>query len=121
MADYKLPLSASTGGRQIAVTSTSSAAGTTIHTTTGTLAQFDEIWLYAHNINSSDNVDLTIQWGGTDDADEMPTTIAAGVGMIQIVPGLILTNGLVVKAYASSADQINISGFVCRTFGQSTL
>ena len=118
---YKLFLSGSTNGRQIPVSATSSG-GTTIHTTSATLVHKDEIWLWAHNTHATDNVTVTLEWGGTTDPDDlMPTTIAAGVGMVQLVPGLILNNGLIVKAYASQADQIVISGFVCRDVGPSQL
>ena len=117
---YKLFLSGSTNGRQIKVAATSSA-GTVIHTTSTTKSHMDEIWLYAHNTHTA-NVTLTLQYGGTTSPDDnMPTTIAPGVGIIQVIPGLILNSGLIVRAYASTANVVMMSGFVCRNVKASTL
>ena len=39
-------------------------------------------------------------------------TIAAESGLVLLVPGLILQNSLVVKAFAATGDVILLSGFV---------
>jgi hypothetical protein len=39
-------------------------------------------------------------------------TLAAQAGLVPIVPGLILQNGMVVKAFASVASKVTLSGFV---------
>lgn len=106
-------LSGSTNGRPIKVAATSIGSGTTIHTaTTDTGAKFDEITLFATNTDASDRT-LTIGWGGTTDPDDLilkTVTIPALSGPIPIITGLRLNNGLIVKAAASSANLILITG-----------
>lgn len=110
----KRKLSGSTDGRAIKVVATSTP-GTTIHTAVAgqTAGTFDEIWIYAVN---SDTVvrNLTVEFGGTtspdDDIQVFP--IQPQSGLILVVPGLILQNGSVVKAFASSANVVTLSGFV---------
>jgi len=109
----KRKLSGSTDGRNVLVVATASA-GTLIHTAvTGTTAgTFDEIWLYAYN-SSAAGVVLTIQFGGTTAInDDIKVTVPSLSGLTAIVPGFILQNGSVVRAYAGSANVVTVSGFV---------
>jgi hypothetical protein len=109
----KRKLSGSTDGRPIKVVATASA-GTTIHTAVAgtTAGTFDEIWLYAYNGDTVPRL-LTIQFGGTSTPDDdVKVTLAAQSGLQLIVPGLILQNGSVVRAFASAANVLTISGFV---------
>ena len=109
----KRKLSGSTDGRGIKVVATATA-GTTIHTAVAgtTAGTYDEIWLYAYNSDTS-NRELTIEFGGTTAPDDNITvTIAAKAGLMLIVPGLILQNGSVVKAFAAAANVVVIFGFV---------
>ena len=113
MAVYKRKLSGSTDGMPVKVVATATA-GTTIHTAVaGTIAgTFDEVWLWAYNGHSAD-VTLTIEYGGATVPDQnIVVTLASKSGLIPIVPGLILQNGLVVKAFAGTANVITLSGFV---------
>ena len=112
MATYtKLKLSGSTDGKGIKVTQTATA-GDTIHTAHATA--LDEIWIYAVNMDSSDVI-LTIEWGQTDVPDgNISCTIPSLSGLQLIIPGLLLTNSLVVKAFASTANALIIHGFVNR-------
>lgn len=109
----KRKLSGSTDGMPIKVVATATA-GTTIHqavagTTTGT---FDEVWLFAFNSHTA-AVTLTIEYGGATAPDQNITcTLASQSGLQLVVPGLILQNGLYVKAFASSANVVTISGYV---------
>ena len=110
---YKRKLTGSTDGMPIKVVATATP-GTTIHTAvSGTTAgTFDEIWLYAYNGHTT-TVTLTIEYGGATVPDQnIIITLAAKSGLTLIVPGLILQNGLVVKAFASVANVITLSGFV---------
>lgn len=111
----KRKLSGSTDGMPIKVVQTATA-GTTIHTAVSgtTDGSYDEIWLYAYNGHTT-TVTLTIEYGGATVPDQnIIITLAAKAGLTLIVPGLILQNGLVVKAFASVANVITLSGFVNR-------
>ena len=109
----KRKLSGSTDGRGIKVAATSSP-GTTIHTSVSgaTSGTFDEIWLFAHNNYTSDIL-LTLELGGTTDPDDLiNVTISFDSGLMLIIPGLILQNSSVIRAYAATADYVVITGFV---------
>ena len=41
-------------------------------------------------------------------------TLTAEAGWVLVCPGLLLQNGLVVKAFAAAANVVNINGFVNR-------
>ena len=113
MAIYKRKLSGSTDGKPIKVVATATA-GTTIHTAVAgtTAGTFDEIWLYAYNGHSS-TVTLTIEFGGATVPDQnIVVTLASKSGLVPIIPGLILQNGMVIKAFASIANIVTLSGFV---------
>ena len=113
MAIYsKIPLSGSTNGRGIAV-SASATPGTLIHTATSSTTYEDEVWIYAMNTTTT-AVKLTIEFGGTSTSDQIEITIAAEAGLVLIAPGLVLQNSLVVRAFAGTANVINIFGYVNR-------
>lgn len=109
----KQKLSGSTNGKQIKVAATASA-GTTIHTAIAGTSDWDEIWLWAVNSTDTD-VKLTFEWGEATAPDgNIEVTIPAENGYILVVPGMLLQNELVVKAFADSANVILINGFVNR-------
>lgn len=112
MATYsKVVLTGSTNGRSIKVSATATP-GTTIHTAHST--SLDEIWVYAQNTDTTDRK-VTVEFGGTTSPDDtFEVTIPAESGLILIVPGLILTNSLVLKVFAATANVIIINGFVNR-------
>ena len=115
MATYsKTILSGSTDGRGILVAATATA-GTLIHTGSSTATTLDEIWLYAVNSDAAD-VKLTLEWGGvTVSNDLIEVTVAAEAGLVLVAPGLLIKGNaspLVVRAWASVADDIIIHGYV---------
>ena len=114
---YTKLLSGSTNGRPIKVVATATA-GTAIHTTpsvAGTQDVHDQIFIYATNTHASTAADLTIEFGGVTSPDDLLLmNIAAGVGPVLVVPGFLLNNNLSVGAFASVANIINITGYVCR-------
>lgn len=112
MATYaKQFLSGSTNGRGIKVAATATP-GTTVHTAHATST--DEIWIWANNSDSSDRL-LTIEFGGTTSPDDViQQTIPLKSGMNLVVAGLVLTNSLVVKAFAAAANVITVNGYVNR-------
>lgn len=106
-------LSGSTNGKAIKVVQTATA-GDTIHTAVAgtTAGTYDEIWLYAYNGHTA-SVALCIEFGGATVPDQnIILTIPNKTGLILVVPGLILQNGMVVKAFAAVANVVTISGFV---------
>ena len=109
----KRKLSGSTDGKAIKIAQTATA-GDTIHTAVAgtTAGTYDEIWLWAYNGHTADVV-LTIEFGGASVPDQnIVISIPFKAGLVPIVPGLILQNGMVVKAFAASANVVTIIGFV---------
>lgn len=107
----KLKLSGSTDGKGIKVTQTATA-GDTIHTAHATA--LDEIYIYAVNSQAA-SVKLTIEWGQADAPDgNIEVYIPGESGLFLVIPGLLLTNELVVKAFAATANVIILHGFVNR-------
>ena len=106
-------LSGSTDGKAIKVVQTATA-GTTIHTAVSGTSNIDEIWLYAIN-SSASSVKLTIEWGQADSPDgNIELTVLPEAGLVTVIPGLLLQNSLVVKAFAGTANVIMLHGFVNR-------
>lgn len=104
-------LSGSTNGRGVKVAATATA-GTTIHTAHATAK--DEVWLFAYNSHTAD-VELTIEWGGaTVPDDTIKVTIPPDAGGLVVVPGWIISNSLVVRAFANQANVVVIHGYVNR-------
>lgn len=112
MATYsKIKLSGGTDGRNVKVVATSTP-GTTIHTAHATA--LDEIWLYAVNSDTTDRK-LTIEFGGTTSPDDLiELTVTAESGLVVVIPGLLLSNSTVVKAFAATANVVMINGYVNR-------
>lgn len=114
MADYtKRILSNSTNGRAIKIVATATS-GTLIHTAVSGTTDFDEVYLYANNIGSA-TIKLTIEWGGQTSPDDLiEVSIPGEAGLVLVVPGLVLQNGLAIRAFAETTAVINITGFVNR-------
>lgn len=111
MSVTKLKLSGSTDGRPIKV-ATTATAGTTLHTAHA--SNLDEVWLWAVNSDSASKK-LTIEFGGTTSPDDLiELTVSGETGLTLIIPGLIVTNSVVVRAFAETANLVNIVGFVNR-------
>jgi len=106
-------LSGGTNGRNIKVAATATA-GTLIHTAVTGTDDLDEIFLYAVNSDTTDRK-LTIEFGGVSVPDDLiEVTIPAEDGWYLVIMGLTLQNGLLVRAFASAANVININGYVHR-------
>ena len=111
-------LSGCTNGKAIKLTDTASSvntdAGYLIHTAVSGTSNLDEVWLWAMNTDSVDRK-LTTEFGGVASPDDLiEVTISAEAGLVQVVPGLLLQNGLHIKAFAAAANVITIHGFVNR-------
>ena len=114
MATYsKVLLSGGTTGKNIKVVPTATA-GTTIHTAVAGTSDMDEVWLYACNTDAAD-VKLTIEYGGVASPDDLTeVTITAEAGWVLVCPGILLQNGLVIKAFAATGNVVMINGYVNR-------
>ncbi len=112
MATYsKELLSASTNGKGVLVAATSTA-GTLIHTAVSGTTDLEEVWLYAVNAHSAD-IKLTLEWGeATEPTGNIEQTVPTESGLMLLVPGLLLQNGLTIKAFAGTANEVVIHGYV---------
>lgn len=109
----KRVLSGSTDGRPIKVAATATP-GTLIHTATATSGEIDELWLWAVNTDSATRK-LTVELGGTTSPDDLiEVGVPAESGLVLVVPGLVLRNGLVIRAFAAAANVLTIVGYVNR-------
>lgn len=114
MASFsKLPLSGSVNGQQIKVVPTATV-GTLIHTAIAGSSDLDELWVWAYNHDTVARL-LTIEYGGAASPDDLIImNLSPKSGLILIVPGLLLQNGLVVGAFGEVANLIMVSGWVNR-------
>lgn len=107
----KLKLSGSTDGRMVKIVATVTA-GTLLHTAHAT--SLDEVWLWAVNSDTTARK-LTIEYGGvTSPDDTIEQTISPEGGLTLIVPGLIVTNSVVVRAFCATTNVVMLAGFVNR-------
>lgn len=119
MRDYrdyqKRKLSGSSDGRGITVAA-SGSPGTLVHTALSSVAanEWDEIFIQA--VNTSDAaVKLTVEWGGTSSPDDLiEVTIPAESGFTEVIPGHVLQNGALVRAFAAQANAVVLHGYVNR-------
>lgn len=107
--------SASDSGRNIKVdTSLTSVSGTLIHTATSLSTAFDQVYLYAGTVATTE-CKLTLLFGGTaSTADHIVRTLQPNNGEELLISGRPLNKGVAVRAYASTASMVNIGGFVIR-------
>ncbi len=106
-------LSGSTNGRAVKVAATATA-GTLIHTSVASTTRVDEIWLWAINTDSTARK-LTLEFGGVTAPDDLiELTIQPESGLVLVVQGLVLQNGLILRAFAATANVICLHGFVNR-------
>jgi hypothetical protein len=109
----KFLLSGSTQGKNIKIVQTATA-GTTVHTAVTGTSDLDEIWLWAVNTDTGAHK-LTIEYGGVSAPDDtIEVWLPAESGLVLVIPGLLLQNELVVKAFADAANVVEVNGFVNR-------
>ena len=113
MTVSKIKLSASTDGLGVKISQTATA-GTLVHTAVTGTTDYDEIYLWAVNSDSSDRK-VTVEFGGATSPDCLiEYTVPAEDGPHLIVPGLLLQNGLTVKVFAATANVVMIYGYALR-------
>lgn len=107
----KAVLSGSTDGQPVKIAATAIGSGTTIHTAGA--SGIEEVYLWVTNTDSSPRT-LTIGWGGTTDPDSLickTVSLPANSGPIPIVMGVAIQNAGVIKAAASAANVLLITGY----------
>ena len=90
----------------------------TIHTASSVATEFDEVWIWATNVDSSADVEVTVGWGRWGyTASNMLFTVPKLAGWYLLVPGLVLQGSTgtpkIVNVNAASGD-INFAGYVNR-------
>jgi len=104
-------LSGSTNGKAIKVVATATL-GTTVHAAVTGTDDWDEVWLWAVNSDTTPRK-LTIEWGEATAPDgNIEATIPAESGLVLVAPGLMLQNGLVATAFCASANVVMVHGYV---------
>lgn len=104
-------LSGSTNGRGVKVAATATP-GTLVHTAHAT--SLDEVWLWCVNTDSSARK-LTVEFGGTTSPDDLiEVSIPPESGLVLVSPGLTVTGGVVVRAFAATANVLVVTGYVNR-------
>lgn len=105
-------LSGQTNGRSIKVAATATP-GTLLHTAVNVTGQRDRIYLFATNTDTVTRK-LTVEWGGTTDPDDLIVkafVLPSSSGRYPIVQGEFLGGGVVVRAFASTANVITCGGY----------
>ena len=92
-------------------------AGTDIHVGPSVAADYDEIWIWASNTNTSTET-LVLEWGGTTNPDHRMITTINPNETVLVAPGWILkcnaSTALIVKAFSTTANKVIIQGYVNR-------
>jgi hypothetical protein len=114
MATYqKRLLSGSTQGKGIKVAATATP-GTPVHTAVAGTTDLDEVFLYAVNTDTVARK-LTIEWGGVAAPDDLiEQTLQPEDGRVMVADGRLLQNGLIIRAFAETANVIVLDGYVNR-------
>lgn len=116
MATFEKRLLSSSGdGIPIRVIATTSP-GTAVHTAVSGTTGLDAIYLWANNASGS-AVTLTVEMGNGGAGYQnvaYQVSIPANNIPVAILVGQVLNNGQLLKAYASVADVIRLTGFVHR-------
>lgn len=107
----KIPLSGSTDGRGILIAATATP-GTLLHTAQAGVLGSDEVFVFAVNSQAS-SVKVTLEWGGvTSPNDLIEQDVPGESGLFLLAPGIVLRNGLVIRAFAATGNVVVAFGYV---------
>jgi len=113
----KIVLSGSTDGRAVLISGTTSGGANLVHTASATATDYDEVWLYAMNTDTTARK-LTVEWGSNSSpGDLIEITIPAESGLTLVSPGLVLkgnASALTVKAFAATTNVVTVLGYANR-------
>ena len=108
-------LSGSTNGRPIKLTDTSTSnntdAGYLVHTACSKTDDLDEVWVWATNTDTS-QIRVVLEWGGVSAPDDHIVALIPAESTVLMAPGLLLQNGLNIKAFAGTANKVVLTGYV---------
>lgn len=108
----RIPLSGSTDGRPVAISSTGSP-GSTVHTAATATQVTDHVYAYAAN-TATRALLLTMEFGGTASADQIIVSIPSQDGHYKVLDGIPLKNSLIFRGFATQAAGLAIAGYVNR-------
>lgn len=105
MATYTPQIaSGSPGNGRMKKIAATSSPGDTLHTATNTAGEFDEVYIWIQN-NDTTAREVIIQLGGTTATDDdIKQTIQPKAGFALVVPGIRLNGGVIVKAYCTTTN-----------------
>jgi hypothetical protein len=109
MAVSRILLSQAPNGNLIQVAATAAISATPLHISAAS-PTIDEMEFWGWNRHTA-LVVLYLTWGGTDPEDLVgPIELEPAQGPILLCPGLSITNGQTIGAYADVANVVNIGG-----------
>jgi hypothetical protein len=94
-------------GVPILVTGTDTAGAVTLHTATSTVDTHDDLCITAANAHTAD-IDLTIEFGAGQ-ANPTIVTVPAKAGFTLVLDKVRVSGGVVVKAYAGTANKVRVA------------
>lgn len=100
-------------GRLLAVTGTATGTAVQVHEAVRGANGVDFLTIEANNI-SAGAVLLTIEWAGTTAAEQIQVSIPSRAEMTVVCDRAPIQQGLTVKAFAASANVINLRAYVQR-------
>jgi hypothetical protein len=101
-----------TDGKQIDIAATSSP-GTTLHTAVTGTSYWDYVTIELCNRDTVART-VTLEWGGTTNADRVVLEVAPGLGAVPIVDRRMIRDGHVIRAYCDAANVVSAWGEVHR-------
>ena len=101
-----------TNSRPISLTTAVTSGAVTIHTAVSGTTDFDEVWVWATNVNTTAET-LTLEVG-TADEDQNVMAIIQPDETVLVCPGILMHDGDVLKGFSTTANKVNVFGFVNR-------
>ncbi len=113
LATYsKVFLSGSTSGAPIAIASTSDP-GTTIHTAVSGTNAFDELWVWATNYTTTEQL-LKFVMGTSSNSGFLIVASVTATNTQLVIPGVPVNQALRISAFSGTTSAVNCYGYVNR-------
>lgn len=108
---FQFPSGSSGGSSHLEVTATSSGTAQTYHTAVTGTDDVDYVTVWAANIDGATNYNLTLELDGQTYGPFTIPRLSVGVKVLDGVP---MNNATTVKAFASAASKIVLTGKIIR-------